>query len=206
MTLHTNEAEPELRGLDSESMQMVIETVRQLKNRLLTREKILEYDKNEFFPEETIREIMGPDIGLQLLFISEDYGGMGGGTRDGCAVIRELCKICLGIGTAFFAIQLGAEPIIVGGTEEQKAKWLGAIAEGNSLVAYAVTEPEAGSNLASLKTKAEPVINDTHFLSWKKELRDLFRVRVKINTVSGLRTRLHFLLRMFLSRLKILSA
>ena len=87
-------------------------------------------------------------------------GGMGGGARDIFAVTREMAKICLGVGTAFFAIQLGADPLFVGGTEEQKQKWLGAIAEGNTLVAYAVTEPNAGSNLASLKTKAEPVKDD----------------------------------------------
>jgi alkylation response protein AidB-like acyl-CoA dehydrogenase len=160
MTLSENGEKPELRGLDLELRQMVIDTVGQLKDRLLTREKILEYDKNEFFPEEAIREMLGPEIGLQLLFIPEKYGGMGGGTRDCCAVIFEMCKICLGIGTAFFAIQLGADPVIVGGTENQKEKWLGAIAEGNTLVAYAVTEAGAGSNLAALKTKAEPVIND----------------------------------------------
>jgi alkylation response protein AidB-like acyl-CoA dehydrogenase len=85
---------------------------------------------------------------------------MGGGARDCCEVILEVCKICLGIGTGFFAIQLGSEPIIVGGTEEQKSKWLGRVAEGNSLVAYAVTEAGAGSNLAALKTHAEPVKND----------------------------------------------
>jgi len=139
---------------------MIIDTIRQMRNRLFTREKILEYDKNEIFPEETIREILGPDIGLQLLFIPEAYGGMGGGARDCCEVILEMCKICLGIGTGFFAIQLGSEPIIVGGAEEQKSKWLGQIAEGNSLVAYAVTEAGAGSNLAALKTHAEPVKND----------------------------------------------
>lgn len=161
MTLSESGEKPELRGLDLELRQMVIDTVRQLKDRLLTRDKILEFDKNEFFPEETIREMLGPEIGLQLLFIPEKYGGMGGGTRDCCAVILEMCKICLGIGTAFFAIQLGADPIIVGGTEKQKEKWLGAIAEGNTLVAYAVTEAGAGSNLAALKTKAEPVKNDT---------------------------------------------
>ncbi|MDH3568415.1 MAG: acyl-CoA dehydrogenase family protein, partial [Desulfobacteraceae bacterium] len=160
MTESANERGPVLKGLDPELRQMVIDTVRQFKTRLFTREKILEYDKNEFFPEETIREILGPDIGLQLLFIPEVYGGMGGGTRDCCEVILEMCKICLGIGTAFFAIQLGSEPIIVGGTEEQKSKWLGKIAEGNSLVAYAVTEAGAGSNLAALKTRAEPVQND----------------------------------------------
>ena len=160
MTESTSEKKAELKGLDTESRQMIIDTIRQMRNRLFTREKILEYDKNEIFPEETIREILGPDIGLQLLFIPEVYGGMGGGARDCCEVILEMCKICLGIGTGFFAIQLGSEPIIVGGTEEQKSKWLGRVAEGNSLVAYAVTEAGAGSNLAALKTHAEPVKND----------------------------------------------
>jgi alkylation response protein AidB-like acyl-CoA dehydrogenase len=160
MTESANDKKPALIGLDPELREMVIDTIRQMKSRLLTREKILEYDKNEVFPEDTIREMLSPDIGLQLLFIPEAYGGMGGGSRDCCEAILEVCKICLGIGTAFFAIQLGADPIIVGATEDQKAKWLGAIAEGNCLVAYAVTEPAAGSNLASLKTRAEPMKND----------------------------------------------
>ena len=160
MGASVSQEEPEIKGLDPELRQMVIDTIGQLRTRLLTQEKILEYDKNEFFPEETIREMLGPDIGLQLLFIPEAYGGMGGGTRDCCAVTLEMCKICLGIGTAFFAIQLGSDPLLVGGTEEQKAKWLGKIAEGNTLVAYAVTEAGAGSNLAAIKTKAEPVTDD----------------------------------------------
>ncbi len=147
----------EYRGLDEESRQMVVNTVRQLRKKLLSRENILEWDKHEIFPEAVVREMLGPEIGLQLLFIPEAYGGMSGGARDCCAVTREMAKICLGVGTAFFAIQLGSDPILVGATREQKEKWLGTIAEGGSLVAYAVTEPEAGSNLASLKTKAEPV-------------------------------------------------
>ncbi len=144
-------------GLDPETRQMVVETVQQLKNRLLTKEKILELDKEETFPEDIIRQMLGPEIGLQLLFIPEAYGGMGGGALDCCKITFEMAKICLGIATAFFAIQLGSDPLRVGGTEAQKEKWLGAIAEGKALVAYAVTEPEAGSNLASLKTKADPV-------------------------------------------------
>ncbi len=147
-------------GLDPESRQMVLDTIGQLKKRLLTRDKIFEFDKHEIFPEETIREMLGPEIGLQLLMIPEAYGGMGGGARDSCAVTREMAKICLGITTAFFAIQLGADPIIVGGTEKQKEKWLGKIAEGNALVAYGVTEPDAGSNVAAIKTKADPVTNE----------------------------------------------
>jgi alkylation response protein AidB-like acyl-CoA dehydrogenase len=71
-----------LYGLDPESRQMVLDTVGQLKKRLLTKEKILEYDRREIFPEETIREMLGPEIGLQLLMLPEAYGGMGGGARD----------------------------------------------------------------------------------------------------------------------------
>jgi alkylation response protein AidB-like acyl-CoA dehydrogenase len=152
--------EGELYGLDPESRQMVLDTVAQLKKRLLTPDKISEFDREEIFPEDTIREMLGPEIGLQLLMIPEEYGGLGGGARDSCAITRDMAKICLGITTAFFAIQLGADPIIVGGTEEQKQKWLGKIAAGEALVAYAVTEPDAGSNVASIKTKAEPVLDD----------------------------------------------
>ncbi len=152
--------ETQLQGLDQESRQMVLDTIAQLRKRLLTKEKILQYDREEIFPEETIREMLGPEIGLQLLMLPEAYGGMGGGTRDCCAVTQEMAKICLGITTAFFAIQLGADPIVVAGTEEQKQKWLGAIATGKALVAYAVTEPDAGSNVVAIKTKADPVTNE----------------------------------------------
>ncbi len=150
-------SENEYRGLDLESRQMVVDTVRQLRKKLLTKENIHKWDKEEIFPEAEIRELLGPEIGLQLLFIPEEYGGMGGGARDCCRVVQEMSKICLGVATGFFAIQLGSDPILVGATHEQKEKWLGKIAEGDSLVAYAVTEPGAGSNLASLKTKAVPV-------------------------------------------------
>jgi alkylation response protein AidB-like acyl-CoA dehydrogenase len=147
--------------------EMVLETLRQLRTRLLTREKVLQWDREEIFPEAEVRELLSPDIGLQLLFIPEKFGGMGGGARDCFAVTREMSKICLGVATAFFAIQLGSDPILVGATDEQKRKWLGAIAEGGTLVAYAVTEPGAGSNLAALKTKAEPITDDngaiTHY-------------------------------------------
>lgn len=149
-----------LLGLDVDSRKMILDTIKDLRKRLLTKDKILEFDKNDIFPEADIRKMLGPEIGLQLVFIPEVYGGIGGGARDSCAVTREMSKICLGVATAFFAIQLGSDPLMVGGTEAQKEKWLGAIADGNSLVAYAVTEPEAGSNLAALQTSADPVLND----------------------------------------------
>jgi len=161
MGASANQNDSVLKGLDDESRKLVADTVRQLKKRLLTKEKVLEFDKEVVFPEETIRKMLSPDIGLQLLFIPEEYGGVGGGARDCCAITREMSKICLGVATAFFAIQLGADPLLVGGTEAQKQKWLGAIADGKVLVSYAVTEPDAGSNLAALKTSADPVTNES---------------------------------------------
>ena len=170
-------------GLDVEMRQMVLDTVAQLSKRLLSKNKILEWDKKEIFPEETIREMLGPEIGLQLLMIPEKYGGMGGGTRDSVIVTREMSKICLGVTTAFFAIQLGADPLMVGGTDAQKRKWLGAIAEGNALVAYAVTEPNAGSDVANIKTKADPVVNDAGELIGYKVRADFFRGRERCQRV-----------------------
>jgi len=150
-----------LKDLDSHSIKSVLETIEQLRTRFFTKDKILEYDKKEIFPEEAIRAMFTPEIGLQLLFIPKAYGGLGGSAWDCCAVTRSVAGICLGIATAFFSVLLGAEPLLAGGTETQKAKWLGAIAKGDTLVACAVTEAESGSNLAAIKTKAEPQFNHT---------------------------------------------
>lgn len=147
-------------GLDERSLKLALNTVRDLRKKLLTKENVLEWDKEEIFPEKAIRKLLAPDVGLQLMFIPEAYGGIGAGTRDCCAVIKEVSKICLGVATGFFAIQLGSDPLLVGATEAQKEKWLGAVADGDTLVAYAVTEPEAGSNLAALETTADPVTDD----------------------------------------------
>jgi alkylation response protein AidB-like acyl-CoA dehydrogenase len=149
-----------LAGLPLEERQMILDLVAQLRQRLLTPEKIRAWDREELFPEEVIRELLGPDIGLQLLFIPEEYGGLGAGARDIAAVSEELGRICLGVGTGFLAIHLGADPILVGATEAQKEKWLTKLAEEGTIVAYAVTEPEAGSDLASLTTTAAPVLDD----------------------------------------------
>ncbi len=149
-----------LAGLPIEEREMVLDLLAQIRQRMLTPEKLREWDAGEIFPEEAIRELLGPKIGLQLLFIPEEYGGMGGGARDIAAVSEEMAKICLGVATAFLAIHLGTDPILVGATHEQKEKWLGKLAEEGAIVAYGVTEPEAGSNLQSLKTTATPVTGD----------------------------------------------
>jgi len=144
-------------GLDHETRAMILATIGSLKNELLTHDKILDLDDKSEFPLEIIRELLSERVGLQMVFIPEEYGGLGGGAVDTYHVSVEMAKICLGVSTAFLAIHLGAEPILLFGTDEQKQKWLGKIINEAALVAYAVTEADAGSNLDAIKTKAEPV-------------------------------------------------
>jgi alkylation response protein AidB-like acyl-CoA dehydrogenase len=151
------EGEVALAGLQLEERKMILDLVSDIRARMLPPERLRQFDADETFPEEVIRGLLSPDIGLQLLFIPEEYGGLGGGARDVAAVCQELGNICLGVATGFFAIHLGTDPILAAGTDAQKQKWLGKLAEGKSIVAYAVTEPEAGSNLSNLKTTAVPV-------------------------------------------------
>jgi alkylation response protein AidB-like acyl-CoA dehydrogenase len=154
-----------LAGLPLEERQMILDLLSQLRQRLLTPDRLRTLDAEEVFPEQVIREMLGPEIGLQLLFIPEEYGGLGGGARDIAAVSEELAKICLGVATGFLAIHLGTDPILVGATDAQKEKWLTKLAEEGAIVAYAATEPEAGSNLSNVKTSATPVLNGQGVIS-----------------------------------------
>ena len=154
------EVKVEIKGLPIDEREMVLDLLDKVRKRMFPPEKIRELDEKEIFPEEIIRELLGPDIGLQLLFIPEEYDGMGGGARDIAVISEQMAKICLGLATSFLAIHLGTDPILVGSTDEQKAKWLNKIVDDGAIVSYAVTEPEAGSNLANLKTKADPITDE----------------------------------------------
>ena len=144
-------------GLDDDSLGSVLQTIKTVSERRLDRQTRLRLDEEDRFPAELVEELLGPGIGLHLLFLPEEVGGLAGGGRDLFRVSEEMARIDLGVATAFLAIALGVDPIIVGGTGEQRRHWLGRIAEEGLIVAYAVTEPEAGSNVARLATEARPV-------------------------------------------------
>ncbi|MCB1183027.1 acyl-CoA dehydrogenase family protein [bacterium] len=145
-------------GLSPEMTEMVIQTLRQVVGRELPDGRIMELDEKDEFPTATIQKLLSPDVGLHLIFLPAEYGGLGGGARDICRVSEEMASWDLGVATAFLAICLGTDPILVGGTEAQKQKWLSRIAGEGLIVAYGVTEPEAGSNVAGLKTTADQII------------------------------------------------
>ena len=146
-------------GLAPEMSAMVLQTLRQVVGRELTDHRIMEMDEQDKFPTELIQKLLSPDVGLHLIFLPEDCGGLGGGARDICRVSEEMAAWDLGVATAFLAICLGTDPILVGGTPAQKQRWLSRIAGEGLIVAYGVTEPEAGSNVASLKTTADPIVD-----------------------------------------------
>ena len=111
-------------------------------------------------PEDLVRAMCGDELGIQLLFVPETYGGMGGGSFDVYRVCEQMARLDVGLATSVLATFLGSDPLFVGGTPEQKQKWLGRIASDGILFAYGATEPEAGSDLGALRTTAAPVLED----------------------------------------------
>ncbi|HSN73658.1 MAG TPA: acyl-CoA dehydrogenase family protein [Anaerolineae bacterium] len=153
-------------GLDRKELNQVLTTLHKYADKKLTNEFLLELDHKDEFPQDVLDELY-QDIGLHLLFIPEEMDGMGGGAYDIYRVSEAMAGIDLGIATGVLATFLGTDPITVGGTPEQQQRWMGRIAEEGLLVAYGATEPQAGSDLGSLKTKAVPVLEDGQVVGYK---------------------------------------
>lgn len=112
------------------------------------------YDRTAEFPIDIVNK--GREIGLVNLNIPLEYGGPGASVLEECIVSEELAYGCSGISTAMSVNNLSSLPIQLGGTEAQKAYWLGErMMEKGDLAAYCVTEPGAGSNVAGMQTRAE---------------------------------------------------
>ena len=124
------------------------------------------YDETGEFPWDVVKAMAEADI--FRVFIDEAYEGMACGTpiMNMCVVTEEMSKACGGIALAFAATGLGTMPIIIAGSEEQKKKYLPQIAAGKKLAAFAITEPDAGSDASAVRTTARKdgdyyVINGT---------------------------------------------
>jgi alkylation response protein AidB-like acyl-CoA dehydrogenase len=155
-------------GLDSETREMILDTLRKYAADHLTIDYLLELDHEDRFPEEVLKELNDPmKLGLHLVFIPEEFNGLGGGAYDIYRISELMASIDLGVATGVLATFLGSDPLRVGGTEEQKAYWMGRVADEALLMAYGATEPQAGSDLASLSTKAVPVQENGHISGYK---------------------------------------
>jgi butyryl-CoA dehydrogenase len=87
-------------------------------------------------------------------WIPKEYGGKGAGVLDLCLIVEQISRACGGVGVAYAVNALGSFPIILGGTDEQKEKYLPAIASGDSLIAFGLSEKASGSDAGSLRTTA----------------------------------------------------
>ncbi len=117
------------------------------------RPKAAEYDVAMRHPVDVIEQ--AHSLGLMNLHVPAEYGGLGLGTFDGMLVGEELNWGCTGIGTSLVANGLGAGPVLIAGTDDQKAQWLPPLIERPILCSFGLSEPDAGSDVARLKTTAE---------------------------------------------------
>ena len=108
--------------------------------------------KNDYIPLEIIKGLA--DLGVFGLTIPEKFGGMGLGKIAMCVVSEELSRAYIGVGSLGTRSEIAAELILCGGTDAQKAKYLPGLASGDILPTAVFTEPNTGSDLASLKTRA----------------------------------------------------
>ena len=120
------------------------------------------YDVEQTYPWEVQRAIR--DAGLSGVWIPKEYGGAGGGVLDLCLVVEKFSRACGGMGVAYAVNALGSFPILLGGTDEQKQRWLPGIAAGEKLIAFGLSEKEAGSDAGSMTTRAEKD-GDTYVLN-----------------------------------------
>jgi len=128
-----------------------------------------EFDKTEKFPTEIMKVLAQSD--LFGIFVPEEYGGTGISVLSLCLATEELSKACGGIAVCYAASALGTFPIILFGSDEQKKKYLPALAKGEKLAAFGLTEPAAGSDASAIQTTAKKqgdhyVLNGTkHFIT-----------------------------------------
>jgi butyryl-CoA dehydrogenase len=110
------------------------------------------YDRLQEYPWD-IKDAIAK-AGLMGVWIPKEYGGSGGGVLDLCICVEELSRACGGVGVLYAVNALGTFPILVGGTEEQKHRWLTPIAKGEKLISFGLSEKFAGSDAAGLRCNA----------------------------------------------------
>jgi alkylation response protein AidB-like acyl-CoA dehydrogenase len=150
------------------TLKLSVKSLKEFAKKRLPDDVLIDLDARDECPIQIVRDMCSPDkLGIQLLFIPEEFGGMGGGTFDVYCICEEMARIDLGIATSVLATFLGSDPITVGATPEQKKLWLSRIADEGLLFAYGATEPEAGSDLGALRTTADPVLQDGKIIGYK---------------------------------------
>jgi acyl-CoA dehydrogenase len=147
-----------------------------------------EYDKDGTWPQDIINKAW--ELGLMNTHLPEEYGGPGLDYLTGCVIEEEIGWGCSGIGTSLSCNGLATAPIILGGSEETKKKYLGMLTEEPKLASFCLTEPDAGSDVSGMRTTAvkkgdEYVINGTKCFITNGGYADYYTVYAKTDKEAG---------------------
>src|SRR5688500_14558596 len=117
------------------------------------RPRAAEYDERSTHPADVIAK--AHELGLMNVHVPEEYGGLGLPGFEGMLIGEELSWGCAGIAVSIVANTLGAGPVLLAGTDEQKGEWLPPLLEEPIVCSFGLSEPDAGSDVARIKTTAE---------------------------------------------------
>lgn len=141
-------------GFESADQRAMIDGLSQLCGRHVTEEYLRECDRSGSYPEMAMRELA--DAGWAALPVPEKFGGASGSVADLTVVHRTIARYGLSPAQAYFSLwTLGADAIARLGSEEQHDRWLPALSKGDAKVAFALTEPDSGSDAAALRSRGQ---------------------------------------------------
>ena len=149
-----------------------------------------ELDRTREYPWSVVQALR--DHELMGIWVPPEYGGQGAGVLDMCVVVEELSRACGGVGVAYAVNGLGSFPIILGGTEDQKRRWLPAVASGKKLIAFGLSEKWSGSDAGSMIARATPegdgyVINGEKKWNTNGGVASLYTIYASTNPERGTR-------------------
>ena len=135
----------------SEEQRMLRQAVRELAEDKIA-PRAAEVDEKAEFPHDVLEALVR--AGFHAVHIPEEYGGMGADAISACIVVEEVARVCASSSLIPAVNKLGSQPIILSGSEQLKKQVLGDIASGEAMISYALSEREAGSDAASMRTRA----------------------------------------------------
>ena len=173
----------------TEEQQAICDTAREVAEKKIKPIRA-ELDEKEEFPWAIVKELAQAD--LFGVYMHSNYGGIGGGGFELALVMEELSKVCGGVALCLAGTALGAFPIILFGSPEQKKKWLPDLASGKRLGAFTITEPEAGSDATATRTTARRegdyyILNGTKNFCTNGEAAEIYSTFALTNPKRGAR-------------------
>jgi acyl-CoA dehydrogenase len=162
------------------------------------RPKAWEYDRDGTWPQDIIDK--AHEVGLMNTHVPEEFGGAGLSYLDGCLIEEELAWGCSGIQTSLGANGLAGAPVLLGGSEEVQREYFGELVESPKLASFCLTEPDAGSDVSGMRTRAvrkgdKYVINGSKCFITNGGYADFFTVYAKTDPDAGHRGISAFLVR-----------